>query len=323
MHHGNHYARQTIYEIVAFHAIDTIWVLLNLPIEILIIMAMTKNRCTKRLSACQLPFDSLIMKSLQIPHPSRVLEKLRAGRKATCFKFNLGSYRAVEMAALAGFDCVWLCQEHVPTDSAILDAQILAAKAHCTDSLVRVKKGCYSDYILPLEADATGIMIPHLMNLEEAHEIVQQTRFAPIGRRPVDGGNADALFGSMNFTEYLRFANANRMLIVQIEDPEPLPQLDKICQVKGIDMLFFGPGDFSQAIGHPGEFGHPEVARTRRLVLETAHKYGKFAGTVCVPSVAECFAEGFDFVNCGSDVGALNESLGKALSMADNVLENK
>lgn len=249
-----------------------------------------------------------------LPRSSRVLEKMRAGRKATCFKFNLGSYRAVEMAAMVGFDCVWLCQEHVPTDALTLDTQILAAKAHGVDSIVRVQKGCYSDYILPLEADATGIMVPHLMSMAEAREIVHWTRFAPLGRRPVDGGNADGLYGRLNFQEYLQFANVNRMLIVQIEDPEPLPELEQICQVEGIDMLFFGPGDFSQAIGHPGEFGHPEITRVRRLVVETAHRYGKFAGTVAVPSVAECFAEGYDFVNCGSDVGAITGGLQAAMA---------
>ena len=57
---------------------------------------------------------ALTMKTL--PRPSRVLAKLRSGQQATCYKFNLGSYRAVEMAALGGYDCVWLCQEHVPTD---------------------------------------------------------------------------------------------------------------------------------------------------------------------------------------------------------------
>ena len=254
------------------------------------------------------------------PRTSRVLDKLRSGQKATCFKFNLNSYRAVEMAAMAGFDCVWLCQEHVPTDYAALDAQIMAAKMHDVDSLVRVQKGCYSDYILPLEADAAGIMVPHLMSLAEAREIVHWTRFAPLGRRPVDGGNADGLYCRLDFKEYLRFANANRMVVVQIEDPEPLSELDLICQVEGIDMLFFGPGDFSQAIDHPGEFGHPEIARVRRMVVETAHKYGKFAGTVSSPSVAEVFAEGYDFVNCGSDVAAMLSAVDKGLAQAKEAI---
>jgi len=39
-----------------------------------------------------------------------------------------------------------------------IDNQVRAAKLHGMDAMVRVAKGCYSDYIRPLEADATGIM---------------------------------------------------------------------------------------------------------------------------------------------------------------------
>ena len=239
------------------------------------------------------------------PRPSRILNKLRAGQKAITYKLNLSCPRVAEIGALAGFDGIWICREHVPTDFSTMEAQIMAAKMHDCDCLVRVPKGSYSDYIQPLECDATGIIIPHLMSLEEAKYIAHTVRFHPIGRRPVDGGNADGLYCLLGFTDYIRFMNENRMIIVQIEDPEPLPELDKICQVPGIDMIFFGPGDFSHAIGRPGEVNHPEVARVRKLVVETAHRYGKFAGTVSAPSLEECFAEGYDMVNGGADVVTL------------------
>ena len=148
---------------------------------------------------------------------------------------------------------------------------------------------------------------------EQAREIVHWTRFAPLGRRPLDGGNADGQYCALPPKEYIRFANANRMVIVQIEDPEPLPELDRICQVAGIDMLFFGPGDFSHAIGHCGEYDHPEVARVRKLVVETAHKYGKFAGTVSAPSMRQVFAEGFD-------VGSMNSGIATALNQVSECL---
>ena len=245
---------------------------------------------------------------MKYPRTSRVLDKMRRGEKVISYKLNLSCPRAVEIAALAGFDAAWICQEHIPTDHSTMEAQIMAAKAHDIDCIVRVAKGCYSDYIRPLEADAAGIMIPHLMSLEEAREIAHTVRFQPIGRRPVDGGNADGLYCRFDFKEYIKFANQNRLVIVQIEDPEPLSQLDEICQVDGIDMIFFGPGDFSHAIGHPAEFDHPEIHRVRKLVVETAHKYGKFAGTVSVPSMKICYEEGFDFIKCGADVLAIGEN---------------
>lgn len=257
------------------------------------------------------------------PRKSRVLEKMRAGGKALSFKLNLGDTRAAEIAAMNGFDAVWICQEHVPTDHSTICNQILAAKAYGCDCIVRVAKGCYSDYIRPLEADAAGIMIPHLMSLEEAKEIVHKVRFAPLGLRPLDGGNADGLYGKLPCREYLQFCNENRLVIVQIEDPEPLAELDEICRLPGIDMIFFGPGDFSQAVGHPGEFDHPEITRVRKLIVETAHKYGKFAGTVSVPSMEVCYKEGYDFVNCGADVVALHSFCGDIKKKYDLFMEQK
>ncbi len=241
------------------------------------------------------------------PRRSVVLDKLRSGKKALSFKNNFACARATEQAALAGFDCIWICSEHVPTDFDTMEKQILAAKAHNTDIIVRVPKGSYSDYIRPLEADATGIMIPHLMSADEAREIVWKTRFHPLGRRPVDGGNADGQYCRLPCRDYIQFMNENRMIIVQIEDPEPLAELDEICKVPGIDMIFFGPGDFSHALGVPGELNHPDVNHARKLIAETAHKYGKFAGTTCgIENMKAWFELGYDFLNCGSDVGAMN-----------------
>ena len=121
-----------------------------------------------------------------------------------------------------------------------------------------------------------------------------------------DGGNRDGAYCNMDFQEYLRFVNHNRFVIAQIEDVEALEELDAICAVPGIDIIFFGPGDFSQSIGHPGEFDRPEIAAARRRVAEAALRAGKFAGTVGGPgNAAELIAEGVRFINLGSDVVGL------------------
>jgi len=238
--------------------------------------------------------------------PSRVLMKLRAGKSAFCVKFNLMDPRAVEVAGLIGFDCAWLCMEHVPSDWLTVENQIRAAKIHDMDTMVRVTKGSYSDYIRPLEADAAGIMVPHIMTADEAREVARTTRFHPVGRRPVDGGNIDGSFTMIDFGEYIAQANRERFVIIQIEDPEPLDELDAIAAVEGIDMILFGPGDFSHGIGRPGQTDHPEVADARRRVAKACRKHGKFAGTTAsADTVPMLLEEGFQFLNVGSDVGAL------------------
>ena len=243
--------------------------------------------------------------------PSRVLRKLRAGRPAFSTKTNFGDPRLVELIGLIGFDCVWLCMEHVPADWLTIDNQVRAANLHGMDSLVRVAKGCYSDYIRPLEANATGIMVPHLMSAAEARQVVRMTRFHPLGRRPVDGGNTDGAFCLLPPGEYMEAANRERFVICQIEDPEPLAELDEIAATEGIDMLFFGPGDFSHGIGKPGQYADPEVVGARRRLVEACRRHGRIAGTVAsVETVPQLLDEGFLFLNVGSDVGLLGKGFG-------------
>ena len=236
---------------------------------------------------------------------SRVLRKMREGKVATCIKLNLLDPRCAEIAAACGFDCVWLDQEHVPNDYSAIENCIRAAKNFDCDTLTRVPHGSYSDYVRPLEADSTGVMIPHLMSLEDAKRVVYYTKFHPIGRRPLDGGNQDGIYCLVDGKDYVRQANEERFNVVQIEDPEPLAELDEICALPGIDMIFYGPGDFSQGIGDPcGD--DPRIAETRKLVAACARKHGKFAGTVGGPGNFDDLVKmGYTFISAGADVVGL------------------
>src|SRR5262245_59551234 len=113
--------------------------------------------------------------------PSRVLQKLRAGETASCIKINLSNAQVTELAAIAGFDCVWVDMEHIGQDWSVINSQVLSTKAYNTDILVRVPRGSYSDLVKPLEMDATGIMVPHVMSVEDAKHIIRQARFHPLG----------------------------------------------------------------------------------------------------------------------------------------------
>lgn len=237
---------------------------------------------------------------------SRVLRQMRAGKVATSMKLNLSDCRGVEIAAMCGFDCIWIDMEHVPNDFQTIENSVRAAKIYDCDILTRVARGCYSNLIRPLEADSAGIMVPHLMSLAEAKDIVYYTKFHPIGRRPLDGGNADGAYCLVDAKEYMKTANEERFVIVQIEDPEPMEELEEICALPGIDMIFFGPADYSQGIGHPCEFDHPDIQEARRRVAECARKHGKFAGTVGgAGNFDELVDLGYTFINVGSDVFAL------------------
>lgn len=254
---------------------------------------------------------------------SRTLELLRAGKTVLSVKLNTTDPRVTEMAAMMDIPCLWLDMEHTANDYSVLEKQIYAAKAYDADILARVPRGSYSDYIHPLELDAAGIMVPHVMSVEDAKRVVHYTRFYPIGRRPVDGGNADAKYCNIDQAEYNRQANDQRFIIFQIEDPEAMEQIDDIAAVEGYDMLFFGPGDYSHSIGHSGEIDHPEVVKGFERVAEAALKAGKFAGTVGgMGNVADRIAMGYRFINIGADVVAISQYFKQLSDFAKSISAN-
>ena len=239
---------------------------------------------------------------------SRIKRLLKEGKFPLTIKSNLTDPRITELAGFCGFDGIWLCNEHVPTDWTTLEHTIRAARLHDMDTLVRVSKGGYSDYVRPLEAGATGIIVPHVESAEEAAQIVSWTRFYPIGKRPLDGGCTDGMYCAVPQEEYLENSNTEKITILQIESPEGLEQVEKIAAVPGFDGFLFGPGDFSHRIGKAGQVTAPEVNEARKRVAKAARENGKFAMTsgIFLP-MEELAAEGVNVFNAGSDVGALRE----------------
>lgn len=245
---------------------------------------------------------------------SKIIRTIESGKTAITAKLNLNDPRGAEIAAMCGFDALWIDLEHVPDTFREVENIVRAAKIYDCDVITRVSRGGYNNYIKPLEADTTAIMVPHLMSLKDAKEIVYYTKFHPIGRRPLDGGNADGAFCQIDTLEYMKQANERRLTIVQIEDPEPLEELEEIAALDGIDMLFFGPADFSQGLGTPCDFSNPKIAETRKLIAEVAARHGKYAGTTgSVENFQELKDMGYHMINVIADVLVLGKCYKEAL----------
>lgn len=239
---------------------------------------------------------------------------LRAGKPAACMKLNTTDPRIVEMTGMAGYPVAWLCNEHVPNDWLNLEHQIRAAKLYDMDTIIRVAKGSYSDYVKPLEADATGIMVPHVTSADEARQIVAWARFHPLGERPIDGGNADGRYCRASSSDYLENGNRERFIILQIESPEALENLEEIAAVQGFDILHFGPGDFSHRIGQAGNANHPAVKAARQRIAQAARKHGKYAMSQPIAPFKELVSEGYQIISIGADVIGLNAYLDERLA---------
>ncbi|KAI8278844.1 4-hydroxy-2-oxo-heptane-1,7-dioate aldolase [Colletotrichum sp. SAR11_57] len=166
-----------------------------------------------------------------------------------------------------------------------------------------------------------NILVPLLRTPQEAKDLVQSAKFPPWGRRGFGSPLAMERFNpAPTMTEYLQQANDSLLTMVQIETQEALNSVEDIAAVEGIDVLFIGPFDLGNNIGHPVINGviKKELSDAIDRILEATHKAGKKAGIFCTSGEQSKFFgdKGFDMISVATDYTALQYTLAESLSIA-------
>jgi 4-hydroxy-2-oxoheptanedioate aldolase len=186
-----------------------------------------------------------------------------------------------------------------------------AARVGASDIIARPAKGEYMRMARLLEAGAAGIMYPRCESPEEAAEVVKWMKFAPMGERGIDAANADAPYCCMPIKPYLKTANEETIVIVQIESPRGLEKAEAIAKVPGVDLLMFGPADLSVLAGIPCEFDNPYMLQAMERVAKAAKAAGIHWGTVSgTPEHTRKLLDlGARFICHGADILAMKLAL--------------
>lgn len=148
---------------------------------------------------------------------------------------------------------------------------------------------------------------------------MRASKFPPEGQRGFGSPFSMQNFDPMpTMTEYLQQANASLLTMVQIETREALDVVDEIAPL--VDVLFVGPFDLGNNIGHPVIDGviDPELMDAIKKVVETAKKAGKRAGIYCTSGEqAKFFADmGYSMIHVATDITALQAVLADTLAIA-------
>jgi 4-hydroxy-2-oxoheptanedioate aldolase len=213
---------------------------------------------------------------------SRILSKIRNNEPALATTLHLIDPSLFELVALMGYDGIWMDMEHhsysLQTASGLMRAARVGPGA---DIIARPGKGEFMRAARMLEAGATGIMYPRCRDVAEAREVVRWTKFAPLGQRGFDGASADMPYCSGSIEQYVRVANEQTFVLIQLEEPAAVEQAEAIAAVPGLDMIMLGPADFSVLTGIPGQLAHPSVQAAVRKVAQAAKNSGKHWAATC------------------------------------------
>jgi len=238
-------------------------------------------------------------------------EKLARGEVVVGTFFKTNSPNLAEMFGYAGYDFIIIDNEHSNFSFTEIENIIRAADGVGMHSIVRVPSPLDEHLAHSLDSGASGVQIPSLRDVEQARKAVPYTKYYPLGIRGMNANQRACKFGFMNSTEYFKAANEQTLVVVHVENKEMVDQVEELCQVPGIDVLFAVPGDLSQSIGKPMQVNDPEVVAMIEKIFNAAAKYNKIAG-IWVGNAADAekyIKMGARYIGYGSDTALITAAL--------------
>ena len=221
-------------------------------------------------------------------------------------------HNLIQMAGMhGGFDGFWIDVEHAGLTTRDVEIATVAGRASGFDTFVRIPPTDYALVTRCLEAGAGGVMAAQIESAEQAEEFVQWSKFVPRGKRGLNVGGFDGRFGLLPPADFIEQANAESFVAIQIETLGALEECDAIAAIDGVDLLFVGPADLSQALGVTGQFLHEKCLDAIERVSAACRNHGKHWGAVTpTPEhAAVCVDKGCTLITPTNDVRMVNAGI--------------
>jgi 4-hydroxy-2-oxoheptanedioate aldolase len=255
---------------------------------------------------------------------NRLRELLNEGKPSLGTRLHNIWPGVTELVGNAGmFDYVEFVAEYAPYDLHGLDnlGRAIAIFPHMTGMMKIEQQPRTYLAVRAIGAGIQNLLFADCRTAADVEECVRSAR----AETPETGGlvgcglRRDAGYVIDVATPAYVQALEDAVVAIMIEKREAVENLESILAVKGVDMVQFGPGDYSMSIGVPGQFNHPRVREAEKYVIETALAAGvQPRAEISSPEEAQRYLEmGVRHSNIGSDMSILYRwflSNGKAMS---------
>ncbi|MBS7606335.1 MAG: aldolase/citrate lyase family protein [Candidatus Bathyarchaeia archaeon] len=205
---------------------------------------------------------------------NRLRELLRRGEPTLGTRIICPWPGLVEVIGYTGiYDYVEFLSEYGPYS--LHDLDNIARAAELTGLSTMIKIDQQPRVYLAERALAAGIqniLFADIMDVRDAEEAVRAVRVEPKG---VNGYRMDRRVGYIGAiaspADIVKICE-DAVVALMIERKSAVENLEEILSVEGIDMVQFGPVDYSISIGVPGEINHPKVREAEEKTIKTALK---------------------------------------------------
>ena len=228
-----------------------------------------------------------------------VKKKLAQGEAAWGVATGVSDEFANQLAISTGADFLWIDTEHSTFGLDDIRLTPIMARQRGCMPMIRVA-GLDPNLIKKaLDLGASAVMIPQVNNAEEARAAVRAAKYPPIGSRGVSP--IWTFHMGISWDDYLPKANDEICVVVQIESPEGIDNIEAIAAVEGVDVLFAGPADLAASLGVIGQMNHPKLTSFLADFPKRVTAAGKVAGisVAGADASAEAYSQGYRFINFG------------------------
>jgi 4-hydroxy-2-oxoheptanedioate aldolase len=211
---------------------------------------------------------------------NRVKEQLEAGGTVFGTWLQTASPTVANILAHSGMDFVTVDMEHGPASFSEAEAIMYAVEAGGSTPMIRLGDGSSPNILKACDVGCQGILVAHVQTAKEASAIVRAMKFSPDGERGMAPFTRLHDWSSEELVQKLTDANRWQLAGILVEDRVGIENLDDILAVDGLDLVYLGIYDISQAIGFPGQVDHPAVLETVSSAVSCINDAGKAAGAV-------------------------------------------
>jgi len=254
--------------------------------------------------------------TMRIANPSRsALQRLQSGEAVYGLMQTMREATITELAGWSGYDFIILDCEHGIVDEA---AQLESLRTICaTQSFSLVRLNSVDEVAIKryIDLGVDGLIVPDVRTQCRAREVVAAAR------RTWSGGSRANHYG-LGRTET---ANARALLMINIETPEGVDNVEGILDVEGIDGVIVGPRDLSHNLGVAGDFSAATYVSALSKVEEAARARKKIVGSRAHEgfSIRRLLERGHRLIVVSADVLLIRDVFVAALSAARQDTESR
>ncbi len=129
------------------------------------------------------------------------------------------------------------------------------------------------------------MQVPHINTAADARRALAAVKFGAGDNRGLAAGTRPDSYGlAKSMPDFVRDANAESLVCVQLEHAAAIDNVDALLAVDDIDVYFIGPSDLSQSMGHPG---NPKAPAVREAIEKTLARIVAAGKTPGMPATAD------------------------------------